>query len=75
MKTKAIIVSSSTLAKHGRWDAGYYLGAGESDFAAVNQANENLKKAETRLQNAKERVAKAQQRHQKFIASGEVKPI
>jgi hypothetical protein len=47
------IVKASTLAKHRRWDAGYYLGNREIlDGERIKAAERNLKAAQTRLANA-----------------------
>jgi len=75
-KSKVVIVKSSTMAKYGRMDAGFYMGQidGEDPAEKVEAAVKQLQKAETRLQNALAAQEEAAANAQRMIDEGEVVP-
>jgi len=72
---KCGVVSSSTLHKHGRWDAGFYFGHAKRERDRVKRAEDRVTEAKRSLQRAKETVAEEEKRVAALVESGEVKPI
>ena len=72
---KAAVVNLSTIAKHKRWDVGYYLGNTEEAAEKLLQADVNLKAAQTRVETAKAKLQEEHDRARGFIDRGEVVPI
>ncbi len=70
------IVSSATLMKYNRWDAGFYLGEtqGVADVERLKRARKMLKLAKKAVQNAREDAHKNRNRIRRMVATGEVKP-
>ena len=72
---KAAIIKLSTLQKHGRWDAGYYLGKVEEKEKAVSRAEIQLKVASTQLLNASKALVDEIHRAKELERVGDVIPI
>jgi len=72
---KIATVSSSMLAKYGRWDAGFYLGRTEETAKEVEEAKAAVETANKRLKRAKEAHEAEVARSKAIVKSGEVKPM
>lgn len=74
---RAAIISSTTIAKYKRWDAGFYLGKsqGQDDIQRLKNARKMLKLAKKAVVNARAEANKNRNRIRRMVADGEVKPI
>lgn len=74
---KACIVKSSTIAKHGRMDAKYYIGLGdEENFdEALERAYKTLRRTISRIRNLRAKRKEFRARHQQMIDDGEIIPL
>jgi hypothetical protein len=74
---RACIVSSSTIAKYRRWDAGFYCGMveGKEIDEAIIGAEKRLRSAARSLVNLWQKKKEHEVRIRRMIAAGEVRPL
>ena len=72
---RAVIVSSKTLTKYNRMDAGFYSGNIAEDVESIRKARKALREARARLSNARARAHEKRDLYRKMVANGEVKPL